>query len=54
MMELRVGLAKMLYSLDLEMVDPDLEWMGKDFDNLPQYALWVRPTLNVKARSPGK
>lgn len=54
MMELRVGLAKMLYTLDLEMEDPDLDWIGKDFDNLPQYALWVRPTLNVKARSAGQ
>lgn len=50
MMELRVGLAKMLYTLDLEMEDPDLDWIGKDFNNLPQYALWVRPKLNVKAR----
>ena len=49
-MELRVTLAKMLYTFDLEMENPELEWIGKDFNNLPQYALWVRPTLNVKAR----
>lgn len=49
-MELRVALAKMLWTFDLEMEDPTLEWIGKDFDNLLQYALWVRPTLNVKAR----
>lgn len=54
MMEFRVGLAKMLYSLDLEMEDPNLEWIGKDFHNLPQYALWVRPRLNVKAQSAGQ
>ncbi|KAI0543734.1 benzoate 4-monooxygenase cytochrome P450 [Xylaria curta] len=49
-MELRVTLAKMLYTFDLELENPDLDWIGKDFDNLPQYALWVRQTLNVKAR----
>lgn len=49
-MELRVALAKMLWTFDFEMEDPTLEWIGKDFDNLPQYALWVRPTLNVRAR----
>lgn len=54
MTELRVVLAKMLYTLDLEMDDPDSEWIGKNFDNLPQYALWVRPTLNVKAQSAGQ
>lgn len=54
MMELRVTLAKMLYTLDLEMEDPNLEWIAKDFDNLPQYALWFRPTLNVKAHSAGQ
>nr|WGZ60643.1 cytochrome P450 [Fusarium verticillioides]WRP99003.1 cytochrome P450 enzyme [Fusarium sp. HZ-2024a] len=49
-MELRVTLAKMLYTFDLELDDPELDWIGKDFDNLPQYALWIRPKLNVKAR----
>lgn len=54
MMELRVTLAKMLYTFDLDMADPDLDWIGKDFDNLPQYVVWVRPTLNVKARLAGE
>ncbi|KAI0469672.1 benzoate 4-monooxygenase cytochrome P450 [Xylariaceae sp. FL0804] len=50
MMMLRVTLAKMLYTFDLKLEDPNLEWIGKDFDNLPQYAVWVRPTMNIKAR----
>ncbi|KAK3682986.1 benzoate 4-monooxygenase cytochrome P450 [Podospora appendiculata] len=49
-MELRVTLAKMLWTFDLELENPNQDWLGKDFDNLPQYALWVRPKLNVKAR----
>ena len=52
-MELRITLAKMLYTFDFELDNPGLEWIGKDFDNLPQYTLWVRPTLNIKARLAG-
>lgn len=47
-------LAKMLYTFDLELEDPDLDWFGKDFDNLPQYGAWARPNMNVKAKLAGK
>ncbi|KAI1126216.1 benzoate 4-monooxygenase cytochrome P450 [Nemania abortiva] len=53
-MELRVTLAKMLYTFDMELEDPDLDWFGKDFDNLPQYGAWARPNMNVKAKLAGK
>ncbi|KAF3810382.1 Versicolorin B desaturase [Colletotrichum gloeosporioides] len=49
-MEVRVTLAKMLWTFDMELENPDLDWIGKDFDNLPQYALWVRQNLHIKAR----
>jgi len=49
-MELRVTWAKMLYTFDLELENPDMDLFGEEFDNLPQTSLWVRPTLNVKAR----
>jgi len=54
LMELRVMLAKLVYTFDMELEDPNLDWIGKDFDNLPQYALWVRPIMKVKARLAGE
>lgn len=53
-MEVRVTIAKMLYTFDMELENPDLEWTGNDFNNLLQYGLWVRPLLNVKARVASK
>lgn len=53
-MELRVTLAKMLYTFDLELEDPELEWIGEDFANLPQYSVWIKPKLNIKAQLAGK
>ena len=50
LMEVRVTIAKMLYTFDMELENPDLDWTGNDFNNLLQFGLWVRPLLNVRAR----
>lgn len=43
LMELRVILSKMLWSYDMEAVNPDVEWL-----NQKAYVLWEKPELTVR------
>ncbi|KAK7513101.1 isotrichodermin C-15 hydroxylase [Phyllosticta citriasiana] len=41
--EMRVILARILFEFDIEMVDPDFDWMKQKL-----YLLWEKPALNVR------
>lgn len=47
--EMRVILARMIFNFDMELAEPEKDWLDQD-----AFFLWDKPALNVKLTPPNK